>query len=173
MFIEEVVDQQRYILSSLPQWRKHDRYDIKTVEEVVVTEILPVHFFLKILIGCNDDSNVDFDRLVAAQGSNLVLLESSQHFGLKGLAGVANLIEQERSTLRRFEQAVGYGPKMFARVLRFRRFLSLVEDDSHSLAWAAAEAGYADQPHLTRECNDLGGLPPAELLAVRNVQDTG
>src|SRR5439155_13600344 len=66
MFIDEVVDQQRYILSSLPQWRKHDRYDIKTVEEVVVTEILPVHFFLKILIGCNDDSNVDFDRLVAA-----------------------------------------------------------------------------------------------------------
>ena len=105
MFIDEVVDQQRYILSSLPQWRKHDRYDIKTVEEVVVTEILPVHFFLKILIGCNDDSNVDFDRLVAAQGSNLVLLESSQHFGLKGLAGVANLIEQERSFMSFLKEA--------------------------------------------------------------------
>src|SRR5207249_11971466 len=106
MFIDEVVDQQRYILSSLPQWRKHDRYDIKTVEEVVVTEILPVHFFLKILIGCNDDSNVDFDRLVAAQGSNLVLLESSQHFGLKGLAGVANLIEQERAFMSFLKEAL-------------------------------------------------------------------
>src|SRR5207248_10979568 len=31
----------------------------------------------------------------------------------------------ERHLRRRFEQAVGYGPKMFARVLRFRRFLSL------------------------------------------------
>src|SRR5438874_12115914 len=99
MFIDEVVDQQRYILSSLPQWRKHDRYDIKTVEEVVVTEIRPVHSFLKILIRCNDDSNVDSDRLVAAQGSHLVLLESSQHFGLTGLAGVASLIERSRSSL--------------------------------------------------------------------------
>ena len=49
--------------------------------------------------------------------------------------------------------------------------LSLVEEHGHPLAWAAAEAGYADQPHLTRECNDLAGLPPGELLAVRNVQD--
>ena len=79
----------------------------------------------------------------------------------------------ERHLRRRFERAVGYGPKMLGRVLRFRRFLSLVEDAGHPLAWAAAEAGYADQPHLTRECNGLAGLPPAELLAVRNVQDAG
>jgi AraC-like DNA-binding protein len=77
----------------------------------------------------------------------------------------------ERHLRRRFEQAVGYGPKTLGRVLRFRRFLSLVEHEGHPLAWAAAEAGYADQPHLTRECNDLAGLPPAELLAGRNVQD--
>jgi AraC-like DNA-binding protein len=77
----------------------------------------------------------------------------------------------ERHLRRRFERAVGYGPKTFGRVLRFRRFLSLAEQHGHTLARAAAEAGYADQPHLTRECNDLGGLPPAELLAVRNVQD--
>ena len=57
------------------------------------------------------------------------------------------------------------------RVLRFRHFLSLVEDGRMPIAQAAAEAGYADQAHLTRECRDLSGLPPAELLAVRNVQD--
>jgi len=77
----------------------------------------------------------------------------------------------ERQLRRRFERAVGYGPKTFGRVLRFRHFLDLVERDRYPLAQAAAEAGYADQPHLTRECNDLGGLPPAELIAVRNVQD--
>ena len=32
---------------------------------------------------------------------------------------------------------------------------------------AAAEAGYADQSHLTRECAELAGLPPAALLAAR------
>jgi len=77
----------------------------------------------------------------------------------------------ERQLRRRFEQAVGYGPKHFGRVLRFRAFLSLVEDHGYPLAQAAAEAGYADQAHLTRECNDLAGLTPTELLAVRNVQD--
>jgi len=79
----------------------------------------------------------------------------------------------ERHLRRRFEQAVGYGPKTFGRVLRFRAFLSLVEEHGYSLAAAAAEAGYADQAHLTRECNDLAGLPPAELIQVRNVQDPG
>ena len=29
----------------------------------------------------------------------------------------------------------------------------------------AAEAGYADQAHLTRECGRLAGLSPAALLA--------
>ena len=77
----------------------------------------------------------------------------------------------ERQLRRRFESAVGYGPKTFGRVLRFRAFLSLVEEHGYPIADAAAEAGYADQAHLTRECNDLAGLPPAELLEVRNVQD--
>jgi len=79
----------------------------------------------------------------------------------------------ERQLRRRFEQAIGYGPKTFGRVLRFRAFLSLVEEHGYPLGQAAAEAGYADQAHLTRECNDLSGLTPTELLAVRNVQDAG
>lgn len=79
----------------------------------------------------------------------------------------------ERQLRRRFDEAVGYGPKTLGRVLRFRHFLSLVEDGHMPIAQAAAEAGYADQPHLTRECHDLAGLTPAELVAVRNVQDAG
>jgi AraC-like DNA-binding protein len=35
------------------------------------------------------------------------------------------------------------------------------------LAWLAAETGYADQAHLTRECVRLAGLPPAALAAQR------
>jgi transcriptional regulator GlxA family with amidase domain len=77
----------------------------------------------------------------------------------------------ERRLRRRFDAAVGYGPKTLARVLRFRRFLALAEEHGLGLARAAAEAGYADQPHVTRECNDLAGLPPRELLVVRKVQD--
>jgi AraC-like DNA-binding protein len=74
----------------------------------------------------------------------------------------------ERQLRRRFHEAVGYGPKTLQRVLRLRRFLAVAEaapDDG--LALAAAEAGFADQPHLTRECADLAGLPPAALLESR------
>ena len=74
----------------------------------------------------------------------------------------------ERQLRRRFHAAVGYGPKTLQRVLRLRRFLDAAEAaPSDGLAWAAAEAGYADQPHLTRECADLAGLSPTALLASR------
>ncbi len=71
----------------------------------------------------------------------------------------------ERQLRRRFEGAVGYPPKTLARVLRLQRFLGLVARDGADLARLAAEAGYADQPHLTRDCTELAGLPAATLLA--------
>jgi len=71
----------------------------------------------------------------------------------------------ERQLRRRFEHAVGYPPKTLARVLRLQRFLGLAERDGADLARLAADAGYADQPHLTRDCAELAGLPAAALLA--------
>jgi AraC-like DNA-binding protein len=74
----------------------------------------------------------------------------------------------DRHLRRRFHDAVGYGPKTLQRVMRLRRFLALAESEVRpDLARAAAEAGYSDQPHLTRECAELAGLPPAALLAAR------
>ncbi len=70
----------------------------------------------------------------------------------------------ERQLRRRFEGAVGYPPKTLARVLRLQRFLGLAERGG-DLARLAAEAGYADQPHLTRDCGRLTGLPAAALVA--------
>ena len=73
-----------------------------------------------------------------------------------------------RHLRRRFHDAVGYGPKTLQRILRLRRFLALAEAAPRpDLARAAAEAGYTDQPHLTRECGELAGLTPAALLAAR------
>ena len=65
---------------------------------------------------------------------------------------------------RRFERAVGYAPRTLAGVLRLQRFLSLASPGG-DLARLAADAGYADQPHLTRDCARLAGLPAAALLA--------
>jgi AraC-like DNA-binding protein len=81
----------------------------------------------------------------------------------------ASLGISERQLRRRCHAAVGYGPKTLQRVLRFQRFVQRADASGGTLdlAAAAAEAGYADQPHLTRECAALSGLSPAALLRTR------
>jgi AraC-like DNA-binding protein len=80
-----------------------------------------------------------------------------------------------RTIHRRCLHQFGYGVKTLQQVLRFRRFLHLAENaPDEPLALLAADAGYADQSHLSRDCRRLSGLPPAALLAqrdVRSVQD--
>jgi AraC-like DNA-binding protein len=87
----------------------------------------------------------------------------------------------ERQLLRRCRAAVGYGPATLRRVLRFRRFVTRLDageagpgapggravPGGPGLARLAAETGYADQAHLTRECVRLAGLPPSALAAQR------
>jgi AraC-like DNA-binding protein len=70
----------------------------------------------------------------------------------------------ERQLRRRFADAVGYGPKTLARILRFQEFLRLAQRGG-DLAGLAFTAGYADQAHLTRECVRLSGRTPAALVA--------
>jgi AraC-like DNA-binding protein len=79
-----------------------------------------------------------------------------------------------RQLRRRCHADVGYGPKTLQRVLRFRWFVSRIDaglpagQDRHDLAALAAQAGYADQAHLTRECQALAGLTPAALVQRRS-----
>ena len=84
-----------------------------------------------------------------------------------------------RQLRRRCHAVVGYGPKTLQRVLRFRRFISRIDagpgvPGALDLAALAAQAGYADQAHLTRECRQLAGLTPAALVRQRAAnQNTG
>lgn len=73
-----------------------------------------------------------------------------------------------RQFRRRCHEAAGYGPKTLQRVLRFRRFVSRIDAGDRDLAAIAADAGYADQAHLTRECADLAGLTPMALARLRS-----
>jgi transcriptional regulator GlxA family with amidase domain len=71
----------------------------------------------------------------------------------------------ERQLLRRCIAALGYGPKTLDRIFRFQRFRALAARRPNlGLARLAAGAGYADQPHLTRECVRLAGETPSVLL---------
>lgn len=61
---------------------------------------------------------------------------------------------------------VGMPPKPFQRVERFQRFVRAI-DAGTSLSVAAADVGYADQSHLTREVQAFSGLTPARLAVDR------
>ena|SRR5580658_7472008 len=72
-----------------------------------------------------------------------------------------------RQLQRRFISRVGYSPKMFQSVLRFQRLLNLFAraSEPRNLAHAAADAGYCDQAHMTREVRRFAGESPGTLFA--------
>jgi AraC-like DNA-binding protein len=111
-------------------------------------------------------------RLAAERQPDPVVLAAARLLARPGArAGqiAAQLELSERQLRRRCQAAVGYGPRTLHRVLRFRRFLSRLDAGrgETDLARWAAEAGYADQAHLTRESSRLAGVPPAALARLR------
>lgn len=66
----------------------------------------------------------------------------------------------------RFREAVGVTPKTLGRILRFENSRAvMVGRRFPRLSDVAAECGYTDQSHLTREWRDLAGLTPGAWLA--------
>ncbi|MGY1452074.1 helix-turn-helix domain-containing protein [Streptomyces sp. SS8] len=104
-------------------------------------------------------------RLRRAPGDPLTAAVAA---GLRNGVSVAEVARgvglSERQLHRRSLAAFGYGPKPLARVLRFRRALRLVRGGVPP-ASAAAEAGYADQAHLSREVRTLAGVQLSVLLS--------
>ncbi|MEN3304731.1 MAG: hypothetical protein V7603_933 [Micromonosporaceae bacterium] len=85
----------------------------------------------------------------------------------------ASLHISETQLRRRCRTAIGLAPKTLHRMLRFQGFLALVQQaiaqgraaTDDGLGLLALRAGYADQPHLTRECVRLTGVSPRMFIA--------
>jgi AraC-like DNA-binding protein len=111
-----------------------------------------------------------------------------------GAAGVAELADgtgwSRRHLLTRFRAQVGLTPKTAARVLRFdraaRMLVPVLADGGpgasaeQSISTVAAECGYADHAHMTREFRALAGVTPSAYVAewqldvpIRSSQDGG
>lgn len=74
----------------------------------------------------------------------------------------ADLGVGERRLHRRTQAAVGYAPKVLARVARLRRLVTV--DAGEPLAARAYAAGYASQAHMGDEVRRLTGLTPVRFL---------
>lgn len=106
----------------------------------------------------------DVDALVRAAVQHIV--RTGGTCSITDVAG--GLGVSMRHLQRRFRSATGLTPKEYANVRRARRALARVAMGAHSRApggWArmAAELGYADQAHLSRECARILSVTPNVL----------
>ncbi|MFH8593946.1 helix-turn-helix domain-containing protein [Streptomyces rimosus] len=84
-----------------------------------------------------------------------------------------------RHLVRRFREQIGPSPKTVARLFRFERATGLLRATAHlrgrtpapPLAAVAAEAGYADQAHLSREVRAFAQCTPRALAAALATPD--
>ena len=126
-----------------------------------------------------DDLSTRIETISAAMGSRLERVAPPDPFvsdaarwiaahpsrGVEALIRLAGL--SARQIRRRFDDAIGYSPKKLQRILRLQRFLWLASQEDiagRSLAGLSFAAGYADQPHMTREVVALAGVTPTRLL---------
>lgn len=115
-------------------------------------------------------------RLAMSDGLDSVILEAVRQlmpWRSTDVGAVASALSLSESQLRRrCVAAVGLAPKTLHRTLRFQGFLALAQrritqgggPTDARLAELAAEAGYADQAHLSRECLRLTGASPRAFL---------
>jgi AraC-like DNA-binding protein len=93
-----------------------------------------------------------------------------------GSVAIARLEEQTGLSRKRliesFREQIGVAPKLYARVMRFRRALRLLHEGRQSLAQIALAAGYYDQPHMNLELRELGGIAPSDFLAASRYSPT-
>ena len=105
----------------------------------------------------------------APEPADFVTRALEQIEALGGDVAIARLDALCGTSRRRFAAAfqdhVGVTPKRFARLVRFRRALELVQVSDAPLGTIALQAGYYDQPHMNAEFAVHAAMSP---LALRN-----
>src|SRR5437773_1316069 len=79
-----------------------------------------------------------------------------------GVVSIARIQEQAGLSKKRliqiFREQIGVTPKLYARIVRLRRALTLLHEGGRSPADVAAAVGYYDQPHMNLDFRELAGL---------------
>lgn len=94
-------------------------------------------------------------RLLAKSGGRIAIARLADRAGLSA-----------RQLQRRFLRDVGVSPKFYGRLTRFDAALA-ARNRQPDQTWAqiAAEAGYADEAHLSREARAMCGMTPQTFAA--------
>src|SRR5262245_997309 len=92
-----------------------------------------------------------------ASGGTAPIAALREHAGLSKM----RLVED-------FRRDVGLTPKLYARIVRFRRALGQLQSVRPRLTAVALDARYYDQAHMNRDFRALGGVTPRAFLAGRH-----
>lgn len=90
--------------------------------------------------------------------STIALMESGALDSLDDAADAAGITV--RTIDRRFERATGLTAAMYLRLVRFHRARDAIKAGAARLSDVAADAGYADQAHMTRDFRRFAGETP-------------
>jgi len=97
-----------------------------------------------------------------------ILFAASEFERTHGLASISDVARQlgisVRQLERRFLSAVGVAPKLFCRLMRFKRVVRAMDGPANNWTDTAINAGYYDQPHLIRDFRQFTGKAPTALL---------
>ncbi|MGY1731069.1 helix-turn-helix domain-containing protein [Geodermatophilus sp. SYSU D01045] len=111
-----------------------------------------LHRFLPV-----DEEGALVDRLVALVESRPDLTRVDQLCAETGLS--------ERALQRLVSRRLGLTPKWLVQRRRLQEAAGRLRDRTATLAGVAADLGYADQPHLTRDFARVTGMTPGEFAA--------
>jgi AraC-like DNA-binding protein len=67
----------------------------------------------------------------------------------------------ERTLHRLVTQQTGFSPSLLARLLRFQKALTLLNDPNLTLASVAYQCGYYDQAHFSKDFKEFAGISPS------------
>lgn len=116
-------------------------------------------FLLKRLVQVNPD--------IAGCEYTVRQLESNANVSIKELSSVSNICYKQ--FYRRFMSNVGISPKQFAKIIRFQKTLSALQNGFNSnLMELAFKCGYYDASHIVREFKEFSGYAPNEYINMYN-----
>jgi len=94
------------------------------------------------------------------------LQQSPQFLAIRDLANTIGITQKH--LISQFEKVVGLRPKTFARISKFQKVLTTIEQQQ-KVEWSAIayDCGYYDQAHFIKEFHAFSGLNPSAYLTQR------